>query len=192
MERKEINPKEFTWEMIEKFLGPKKILSILSHISNFGDGPIIFTGDEGDKGQGMAVFFCQEVRNNRTGKYFKKTLPTIIVKDYQWEKEIYEGIPSLKITFGLGEKIIERVEKIEMTDEIISFWGTTGRGERRLDIYQERTYLYTTPSLKLRDDVPSAIEEVKSLRGRWTVFLKKNNKYQRLIIEVGTDNHNNL
>lgn len=192
MERKEINPREFTWETIENFLGEEKICLILNSITDFGDGPIIFTGQKVDGEQAMAISLYQEVYNAKARKFFKKTLPTIIIEDCIWYWKSYSNVPFWQIKVAGKAKIIERVEKIEMTDEKIVFQGTTGKEERKLEIYQEGTYLYLKPSLKPRDNVPSAIkEEVEMLRGYWKVLLRDGDKDQKLIFEVGSDNRNN-
>jgi hypothetical protein len=191
LEKKEIDPREFTWEMIENFLGEEKICLILNSITDFGDGPIIFTGQKVDGEQGMVISLYQEVYNAKARKFLKKTLPTIIVQDYRWNQKSYHGVTYGEMKYFGKSKVIERVEKIQMTDGEIVFQGTTEKEERELVIYQNGTYLCPRPSLKLRDNIPNVIKEVEALRGYWTVFLRKNNKNQRLIIEVGLDNRNN-
>lgn len=191
MERKEINPREFTWETLENFLGEEKICLILNSITDFGDGPIIFTGQKVDGEQAMAISLYQEVYNTKARKFLKKTLPTIIIEDYRWSQKNSNNVPFWEIKVAGKGKVIERVEKIEMTDGKIVFQGTTGKEERKLEIYQDGTYLYLRPSLELRDNVPNIIKEVEMLRGYWIVFRRNNNKDQRLILEVGSDNHNN-
>jgi len=192
LEKKEINPQQITLEVIENFLGKEKVSSILNSITEFGDGPTIFTGPKVDGKEGMAISLYQKVYNAKAREFFKKTLPTIIIEDCIWYWKSYSNGHFWQIKVAGKAKIIERVEKIEMTDEKIVFQGTTGREERKLEIYQEGTYLYLKPSLKPRDNVPDAIkEEVEMLRGYWKVLLRDGDKDQKLIFEVGSDNRNN-
>jgi hypothetical protein len=191
LEKKEINPQEFTSETIENFLGKEKVCLIWDYTTNFGDGPTIFTGQKVDGEQVMAISLYQKVYNNKVKKFFEKILPTIMIQDYRWSQESHNDVIYWYVKAIGEDKIIERVEKIEMTDEKIVFQGTTGQEEKRLEIYKDGTYLYIKPSLKLRDNVPNAIKEVETLRGHWVVSRRDRNKDQKLIFEVGSNNRNN-